>query len=145
MWRRADPHNADTDYDGLNDGEELFVYNSDPLGPYSIGSDYSDGFAIKIGDLNPFSFPEGSTNTVLEHIFYTGTTNGVFTYPQSSESMAVLQVSVSGSGTGDLIVGNQVVPLVAPPQLRSAPPNPMPPLLVQLVRGAGSIVGTEAS
>ena len=135
FFYNTDPHNADTDYDGLNDGEELFVYNSDPLDPYSIGSDYSDGFAIKIGDLNPFSFPEGSTNTVLEHIFYTGTTNGVFTYPQSSESMAVLQVSVSGSGTGDLIVGNQVVPLVAPPQLRSAPPNPMPPLLVQLVRG----------
>lgn len=135
FFYNTDPHNADTDYDGLNDGEELFVYNSDPLDPYSIGSDYSDGFAIKIGDLNPFSFPDGSTNTVLEHIFYTGTTNGVFTYPQSSESMAVLQVSVSGSGTGDLIVGNQVVPLVAPPQLRSAPPNPMPPLLVQLVRG----------
>ena len=135
FFYNTDPHNADTDYDGLNDGEELFVYNSDPLDPYSIGSDYSDGFAIKIGDLNPFSFPEGSTNTVLEHIFYTGTTNGVFTYPQSSESMAVLQVSVSGSGTGDLVVGNQVVPLVAPPQLRSAPPNPMPPLLVQLVKG----------
>ncbi len=135
FFYHTNPHNADTDYDGLNDGEELLVYSSDPLDPYSIGSDYSDGFAIKIGDLNPFSFPEGSTNTVLEHIFYTGTTNGVFTYPQSSESMAVLQVSVSGSGTGDLIVGNQVVPLVAPPQLRSAPPNPMPPLLVQLVRG----------
>ncbi|MBR4615574.1 MAG: hypothetical protein IKO55_08215, partial [Kiritimatiellae bacterium] len=73
FFYNTDPHNADTDYDGLNDGEELFVYNSDPLDPYSIGSDYSDGFAIKIGDLNPFSFPEGSTNTVLEHIFYTGT------------------------------------------------------------------------
>ncbi len=135
FFYNTDPHNADTDYDGLNDGEELFVYNTDPCDPYSTGADYSDGFAIRIGDLNPFSFPEGSTNTVLEHIFYTGTTNGVFAYPQSSESMAVLQVSVSGSGTGDLIVGNQVVPLVAPPQLRSAPPNPMPPLLVQLVRG----------
>ena len=106
-----------------------------PLDPYSTGGAYSDGLAIKIGDLDPFSYPEGSTNTVLEHIFYSGTTNGVFAYPQSSESMAVLQVSVSGSGTGDLIVGNQVVPLVAPPQLRSAPPNPAPPLLVQLVKG----------
>ena len=135
FFYHTDPHNADTDYDGLSDGEELFVYNTDPCDPYSTGADYSDGFAIRIGDLNPFSFPEGSTNTVLEHIFYTGTTNGVFAYPQSSESMAVLQVSVSGSGTGDLIIGNQVVPLIAPPQMRSAPPNPMPPLLIQLVRG----------
>ena len=135
FFYNTDPHNADTDYDGLNDGEELFVYNTDPCDPYSTGSDYSDGFAIRIGDLNPFSFPEGSTNAVLEHIFYTGTTNGVFAYPQSSESMAVLQVSVSGSGTGDLIIGNQLVPLIAPPQMRSAPPNLMPPLLVQLVKG----------
>ena len=135
FFYNTDPHNADTDYDGLNDGEELFVYNTDPCDPYSTGSDFSDGFAIKIGDLNPFSYPEGSTNAVLEHIFYTGTTNGVFSYPQSSESMAVLLVSVSGSGTGDLIIGNQVVPLIAPPQMRSAPPNPMPPLLVQLVKG----------
>ena len=131
----TDPRNADSDYDGLSDYEELFVCGTDPLDPYSTGGAYSDGLAIKIGDLDPFSYPEGSTNTVLEHIFYSGTTNGVFAYPQSSESMAVLQVSVSGSGTGDLIVGNQVVPLVAPPQLRSAPPNPAPPLLVQLVKG----------
>ena len=96
---------------------------------------YCDGIAVKIGDVNPFSYPDGSTNTVLEHVFYSGTTNGVFAYPQSSDSMAVLEVSVSGSGTGDLIVGNQVVPLVALPQMRSAPPNPMPPFLVQLVKG----------
>lgn len=131
----TDPNNSDTDYDGLSDYEELFVCSTDPLDPYSIGGAYSDGLAIKIGDLDPFSYPEGSTNTVLEHIFYSGTTNGVFAYPQSSESMAVLRVSVFGSGTGDLIVGNQVVPLVAPLQLRSAPPNPAPPLLIQLVKG----------
>ena len=131
----TDPRNPDTDYDGLTDYEELFVYNTNPLNPHSVSDTYCDGIAVKIGDVNPFSYPEGSTNTVLEHVFYSGTTNGVFAYPQSSDSMAILQVSVSGSGTGDLIVGNQVVPLVAPPQMRSAPPNPMPPLLVQLVKG----------
>ena len=131
----TDPRNPDTDFDGLTDYEELFIYNTNPLNPHSVSDTYCDGIAVKIGDINPFSYPEGSTNTVLEHVFYSGTTNGVFAYPQSSESMAVLQVFVSGSGTGDLIVGNQVVPLVAPPQMRSAPPNPMPPLLVQLVKG----------
>ena len=131
----TDPRNPDTDYDGLTDYEELFIYNTNPLNPHSVSDAYCDGIAVKIGDADPFSYPEGSTNTVLEHVFYSGTTNGVFAYPQSSDSMAVLEVSVSGSGTGDLIVGYQVVPLVAPPQMRSAPPNPMPPLLVQLVKG----------
>ncbi len=131
----TDPRNPDTDYDGLTDYEELFIYNTNPLNPHSVSDTYCDGIAVKIGDVNPFSYPEGSTNTVIEHVFYSGTTNGVFSYPQSSDSMAVLQVSVAGSGTGDLIVGNHVVPLVAPPQMRSFPPNPMPPLLVQLVKG----------
>ena len=135
FFYNTDPNNADSDYDGLSDYEEVFTYGTDPLNPHSVSDTYCDGIAVKIGDVNPFSYPEGSTNTVLEHVFYAGTTNGVFAYPQSSDSMAVLEVSVSGSGTGDLIVGNRVVSLLAPPQMRSAPPNPMPPLLVQLVKG----------
>ncbi|MBQ3749651.1 MAG: hypothetical protein II863_19755, partial [Kiritimatiellae bacterium] len=115
----TDPHNADTDYDGLNDGEELLVYSSDPLDPHSVSADYLDGVAVKLGDLNPFDYPEGSTNTVLEHIFYSGTTNGVVIYPQSSVDTAVLEICVSGTGTGRLVVGDSVVPLVAPPQMRS--------------------------
>ena len=135
FFYNTDPNNADSDYDDLSDYEEVFTYGTNPLNPHSVSDTYCDGIAVKIGDVNPFSYPEGSTNTVLEHVFYSGTTNGIFAYPQSSDSMAVLEVSVSGSGTGDLIVSSQVVPLVAPPQMRSAPPNPMPPLLVQLVKG----------
>ncbi len=150
FFYNTDPRNPDTDYDGLSDYDELFTHETDPLDPYSLHSGYSDGFALKIGDLDPFSFPDGSTNSVLEHIFYSGTTNGVFSYPQSSDDMAVLQVSVSGSGTGDLIVGNQVVPLIAAsapqqtpqnlsgntPRLMGAEPaSAHPPLLVQLVKG----------
>ena len=119
FFYNTDPHNADTDYDGLNDGEELLVYVTDPLDPHSVSADYLDGVAVKLGDLDPFSFPEGSTNTVLEHIFYSGTTNGVIVYPQSSIDTAVLEISVSGTGTGRLVVGDAVVPLVAPPQMRS--------------------------
>ena len=131
----TNPYCSDTDYDGLSDYEEVFVHNTDPRDPHSLGSVYCDGFALTLGELDPFSCPEGSTNTVLEHVFYAGTTNGIFAYPQSSDTLAVLQVSVSGSGVGELIVGGQVVPLVAPPQMRSAPPNPMPRLLVQIVKG----------
>ena len=115
----TDPHNADTDYDGLNDGEELLVYGSDPLDPNSISAACCDGFAVKLGDLDPFSCPEGSTNTIYEHIFYTGTTNAPFAYPTSTVETAVLKIMVSGVGTGRLVVGDAVVPLVAPPQMRS--------------------------
>ena len=115
----TDPHNADTDYDGLADFDELFVYDSDPLDPNSISEAYFDGFAAQLGELDPFSCPEGSTNTVLEHIFYSGTTNGIVAYPTSTVETAVLKVMVSGVGTGRLVVGDAVVPLVAPPQLRS--------------------------
>lgn len=131
----TDPRNADTDFDGLTDREELFVYSTDPLDSHSANATFCDGFAVRLGDADPFSCPEGSTNTVLEHVFYSGTTNGVFAYPRSSDAIAVLRVSASGSGSGDLVVGDRVVPLVAPPPLRSASPNPLPPLLVQLVKG----------
>ena len=117
----TDPGNPDTDYDGLSDLDEIFGHHTDPLNPNSLSQLYSDGFAVILGDLDPFSYPPNSTNTVLEHIFYSGTTNGAFAYPQSTEDIAVLKVSVSGTGTGDLIVGNDVVPLVAPPQMRSGP------------------------
>ena len=108
----TDPRRADTDLDGLSDYEELFVHCTDPLDPHSLGSEYCDGLVVKLGGLDPFSFPEGSTNTVLEHIFYTGTTNAPFAYPQPSDETAVLKVMVSGNGTGRLVVGDAVVPLV---------------------------------
>ena len=119
FFYHTDPHNADTDYDGLADGAELLFYNSDPLDPNSISAVYCDGFAAKLGDLDPFSCPEGSTNTVLEHVFYSGTTNGVFAYPTSTVDTAVLKIMVSGEGAGRLVVGDVVVPLVAPPPMRS--------------------------
>ena len=119
FFYNTDPHNADTDYDGLNDGEELFTYGTNPLNPHSIRQDYYDGLAVRLGDLDPFSCPEGSTNTVLEHVFYSGTTNGVFSCPISTNETAVLKVMVSGSGIGRLIVGETVVPLVPKPPLRS--------------------------
>ena len=119
FFYNTDPHNADSDYDGLNDGEELFTYGTNPLNPHSIRQDYYDGLAVRLGDLDPFSYPEGSTNTVLEHVFYSGSTNGVFSYPISTSETAVLKVMVSGSGIGRLIVGEAVVPLVPKPPLRS--------------------------
>ena len=110
----TDPYNSDSDHDGLSDSEELERYNTNPLDPYSFGGIYQDGISAKLGDVSPFSFPEGSTNTVIEHLFYSGTTNGVFAYPESTETKAVLKISVYGSGEGRLSIGDKVVPLIAP-------------------------------
>ena len=110
----TDPYSADTDMDGLSDYREIFETHTDPNDPHSLSDTYCDGVAIVIGDVNPYDYPEGSTNTVWEYIFYTGTTNTPFAYPQSSDETGVLRVSVSGTGSGELIVGDKVVPLLAP-------------------------------
>ena len=109
---RTDPYNADSDYDGLSDYDEIFVHASNPNNPNSISPIYPDGFALALGDRDPFSFPTGSTNTVYEHIFYTGKANASFSYPESTTETAVLKVTVSGTGSGRLIVGDKVVPLL---------------------------------
>ncbi len=69
-------------------------------------------FDEALGGLDPLSFPPGSTNTVWEHLVYAGTTNGAFAYPQPTERTAMLRVSVTGAGRGELLVGNRAVPLV---------------------------------
>jgi len=135
---RTDPGNADTDMDGLSDGEELSETETDPLNSFSINPSLPDGIAITIGDVDPFSVPQGSTNTVLEHLFYTGTMDGEIAYPEETDSSAVLEVSVSGTGSGVLQVDGVYVPLVAPQasaysRTRSAPSSS--PLLVDLQKG----------
>ncbi len=116
----TNPHRIDSDFDGLNDYEELFVYETNPNNANSLSSDYYDGLAAKLGDLNPLSYQGGSTNTVLEHIFYTGSTNGVILLPTSSELTGVLKVTVSGEGTGKLVIDDTVVPLIGAPRTRNA-------------------------
>ena len=113
-------------------------------------------FASRLGGLDPMSCPPGSTNTVWEHIAYAGTPDGAFTVPESTDAAAVLEVSVSGSGTGVLDVGGAAFPLVGPggavasvqsaaavqpavaipaaSPMRAPPPSP-PSLRVQVPRG----------
>ena len=103
---------SDSDRDGLSDYAEINETDTDPNDAYSADGIYNDGLAVALGGLDPLSCPDGSTNSVLEHIFYLGTTNGVFAYPASTEETGVLKITVSGSGTGRLVVGDDVVPLV---------------------------------
>lgn len=102
--------------------------------------EFREDFEGRLGGEDPYSYPPGSTNTVLEHLFYSGTTNGAFAYPQSSDDAAVLWVSVSGTGSGELIVGSSTVPIrgravSALPRLLAARPPPPCTLGVSVPRG----------
>ena len=69
---------------------------------------------------------------ILHFTFYTLHSSGA--YPQPTEETAVLRVMVSGSGAGELVVGDSVVPLLAPPQMRSGAATNT--LLLAVGRGA---------
>jgi hypothetical protein len=45
----TDPQNPDSDCDGLNDFEELFVYRTNPLNADSDGDGFSDGLEVLFG------------------------------------------------------------------------------------------------
>ncbi|MEK7681160.1 MAG: hypothetical protein AAB348_03915 [Patescibacteria group bacterium] len=45
----TDPNVADTDADGLNDGDELIIWRTDPINPDSDGDTYLDGKEVKNG------------------------------------------------------------------------------------------------
>ncbi len=54
----TDPHNPDTDGDGLSDGDEVHVYHTDPLNPDTDGDGIRDGLEVQTGSdpLDPNSF-----------------------------------------------------------------------------------------
>lgn len=69
----TDPYNADSDGDGINDYDEIFVYGADPLDPDTDGdgvSDYDEIFVYGTdplssglaGDLAPAGTPDGVLN-----------------------------------------------------------------------------------
>lgn len=80
--------------------------------------EFAASFAAAMAGADPFVCPAGSTNTIFEHVFYTGTTNAPFAYPSDTADTAVLVVAVSGVGSGELRIGDTVVPLLARPRPR---------------------------
>src|SRR5262249_46160471 len=54
----TDPHNPDTDSDGLTDGQEVLLYHTSPLFVDSDGDGVPDGVEVKTGTnpLDPTSF-----------------------------------------------------------------------------------------
>jgi hypothetical protein len=57
----TDPHNPDTDGDGISDGDEVHKYHTNPLNPDTDGDGLSDGDEIRLGTnpLNPDTDGDG--------------------------------------------------------------------------------------
>lgn len=77
----TNPFNADTDGDGLNDGDEVIIWKTNPLNPDTDGDGYKDGQEVRNG-YNPlgsgklFNVPAGvSTSTVTSTKATTTTTS----------------------------------------------------------------------
>ena len=49
LQQGTSPQRADTDNDGLTDGDEVRVYNTDPLNPDTDGDGYLDGAEVRAG------------------------------------------------------------------------------------------------
>jgi hypothetical protein len=68
----TDPNDADTDDDGLNDGQEVKTYHTDPLDNDSDNDGYLDGHEVNLGrnPLDPNSHPGETSLLVINEILY---------------------------------------------------------------------------
>lgn len=106
----TNPRAADTDADGLTDREEV-EFGSDPRADYSIDARFPDRVMVLMLGCDPLLCYNDSTNRAWEHVFYTGDPLVPIYRPVSDRSQAVLDVTVSGSGAGRLLVGDSIYPL----------------------------------
>ena len=91
----TDPLVADSDYDGLSDGDEENVYGTDPLNPDTDGDGLSDGDEIALG-LNPLvSDTDGDGVPDNEEMF-----NQSKTFDADEDDTVVQQIEVAFEGTG---------------------------------------------
>ena len=100
----TDPHNADTDGDGLSDGDEVNIYHTNPLVADTDGDGIPDGVEIANGTdpLNPASFDLGKAVQSLEvkpgaFVLVVNTIVG-----QASKQLSVLGHLIDGKTTLDL-------------------------------------------
>jgi hypothetical protein len=100
----TDPHNPDTDGDGLSDGDEVNIYHTNPLVADTDGDGIPDGVEIATGTdpLNPLSFDLGKAVQTLEvkppaFALVVNTIVG-----QASRQLSVLGHLIDGKTTIDL-------------------------------------------
>lgn len=97
----TDPHNTDTDYDGLNDCEEVNTYHTNPLLPDTDGDGLSDGDEIALNqsagaNLNPL-LPDSDGDSIgdADEIFQQN-----LTFSETDASDAIMEVSAAFEGNG---------------------------------------------
>ncbi|HEX7285305.1 MAG TPA: Ig-like domain-containing protein [Candidatus Angelobacter sp.] len=100
----TDPHNPDTDGDGLSDGDEVNIYHTNPLVADTDGDGIPDGVEVLNGTdpLNPLSFDLGKAVQTLEvkpgaFVLVVNTIIG-----QASRQLTVLGHLIDGKTTLDL-------------------------------------------
>ena len=108
---RTDPHCADSDRDGLPDGDEIGC-GLDPLDPYSAGSPHSDGFARFLSGHDPSDIVPGEMFPRHQAYLYPTNSAGELVLPASTADAAVLRLEVAGTGAADLLVDGVPYPLV---------------------------------
>lgn len=96
----------DTDYDGLTDYEEVFVYGTDPLNPDSDGDGINDGDEVKLG-LDPMS-TDSDNNGISdnEEIFAQTVDNSDLDAVNSDNAYKLtIDVNAAGYANSSAIVG----------------------------------------
>ena len=118
----SNPFSSDSDHDGISDYDEWIVYFTDltradsdgdfiddleeiehgldPNREYSGDPRYPDRVTLPLEGRDPYSCPEGSTNPCWVHAFYSGCPDGQIVYPESTDNIAVLKMTVMGTGGG---------------------------------------------
>ena len=85
----TDPHNPDTDGDGLSDGDEVLIWHTNPLNPDTDGDGFSDGSEVFHGynPLGPgklFNISTSTTATTTKSTTSTTTTKTFVTSTPTS-------------------------------------------------------------
>lgn len=106
----TDPQMWDTDGDGLSDGEEV-VFGTNPLNRNTLNATYDDFIMYHSNGKDPTAVDARSGLTNWQLAFYGTDAAGEVRMPRSSDTNAVLCVSVSGSGYGELKIGEKTVSL----------------------------------
>ena len=105
----TNPNNADTDGDGLKDGDEVNTYHTNPLLPDSDGDLIPDGVEVQTGTdpLNPTSYDlkKATASSLLQPTAFVLTTN-----------VLVLNASAQLSWKVNLIDGKTTLDLTADPR-----------------------------
>ena len=54
----TDPYRVDSDGDGLTDGEELYIYSTDPNNPHSLSGQFTDWYVVDLTDSDGGGIPD---------------------------------------------------------------------------------------